>query len=233
MNVIILSAGEGSRFRHTHAVPKPLIPINGVPMITMAIKTFGVVANYFFVVKENDYLNRTLAAINDGCKNANIITVKETTEGAASSALLLETYIDTDEELIITNCDQIMNWDSNQALTCMREYDGAVVTYKDNDPKHSYAKIKNGLVEEIREKELISNNALTGIHYWARASYFFDSANRMIANDERVNNEFYIAPTYNYLISDGLDIGIFEVTDKEFYPVGTPKDLERYLNESR
>jgi NDP-sugar pyrophosphorylase family protein len=233
MNVVIPMAGEGSRFKQTHDVPKPLIDIKGKPMIVHAIESLGIKGKYHFIVRDNEFLQHTIDSILSVCDDPNIVTVTETTSGSATSALLLENMIDTNDELIIANCDQIMNWQSDAALEILRYYDGAVVTYNDNDPKHSYAKVVNGFVEEIREKTVISNHALTGIHYWAHAGYFFDSARRMIQQGDRTNNEFYVGPTYNYLIRDGLDIGVCNIGKAHFFPVGTPQDLERYLNESR
>ena len=233
MNVVIPMAGEGSRFKQTHDLPKPLIDINGKPMIARAVESLGITGKYHFIVRDDEFLNRTLDAIYAVCKDPNIVTVTETTSGSASSVMLLEDIIDTNDEMIVVNCDQIMKWNSDDALEVLRYYDGAIVTYHDTDPKHSYARVVNNFVEEIKEKTVISNYALTGIHYWSHAGYFFDSAKRMIDNDDRTNNEFYVAPTYNYLIRDGLDIGVYNVSKTAFYPVGTPQDLERFLNESR
>ena len=85
----------------------------------------------------------------------------------------------------------------------------------------------------FKEKEVISDNALTGIHYWKKAKYFFTSANKMIMlNEKSANGEFYIAPTYNHLIQEGLDIGSYMINDNEINFVGTPEDLRIY-NESR
>jgi NDP-sugar pyrophosphorylase family protein len=233
MNIIIPAAGRGSRFHKTHSVPKPLIPVNGMCMITRAILSLEIKGQYNFIVKRDEFLRQTTDAIYASCIDPNIIVIDETTEGSAVSALMFENKIDADSELIVVNCDQILDWESDIALNHMREYDGAVVSIKSNDPKHSFARVNNDLVEEIVEKKPISDNALTGIHYWKRSGYFFDSARKMIENNDRTNGEFYVGPTYNYLIRDGLGIGIYEVSDKEFYPVGTPEDLERYLNETK
>lgn len=233
INIVIPAAGNGSRFKYNYAMPKPLIPINGVPMITRAIRSLNIQAQFHFVLRDNEFLQATIEAISLEVNNPNIVKVSSATQGAAASVLLLEDYIDSSSELIVANCDQIMKWDSESALQAMRRYDGAVVTYNDTNPKNSFARVIDGLVEEIKEKEVIGNIALTGIHYWAKAGYFFDSAKRMIERNDRQNNEFYVAPTFNYLINDGLDIGIYHIRKNEFFPVGTPEDLESYLNENR
>ena len=42
INILIPMAGEGSRFKNTHSLPKPLISINDKPMITRAIESLGI-----------------------------------------------------------------------------------------------------------------------------------------------------------------------------------------------
>lgn len=234
INIVIPMAGEGSRFKATHNLPKPLISVNEKPMIVRAIESLGIVGKYHFVIRNDAYMQQTLDAIYSVCNNPNVISITYKSEGAAASALIMKDYINGEDELIIANCDQIMNWNSYDVLTDMRSYDGAVVTIKDSDPKHSYVKMSDGFAVQIAEKEVISKNALTGIHYWRHAKYFFDSAERMIdAGKKSANGEYYVAPTYNYLIRDGLDIGVCRIKNSQFHPVGTPEDLEKYLYDSR
>jgi NDP-sugar pyrophosphorylase family protein len=228
INVVIPLAGEGSRFKEVYKLPKPLIPVNGVPMITRAIESLGIMGHYHFVVKDNEYLTDTVKAIASVCNDFNLTTVKETTKGAACSALLFKEFIDNDDELIIANCDQIMNWYSYSALSYMRGYDGAVVVFDSNDIKHSYVRLEKGYAKQFAEKNVISNTALTGIHYWKHGKYFVDSATKLVESKNTTNNEFYISSTYNYLVDD-LKIGTYKVSNAEFHPIGTPYDLEKYV----
>ena len=223
MNIVIPLAGAGSRFSKTHSMPKPLIPVDGKLMIQRAIESLGFDGIYHFVVRDDEYLPQTTWAIKQ-CVDPIMVKIDHLTEGPASSALLLREYIN-DDELIIANCDQIMKWDCEKALDEMRKYDGAVVTINSSDPKHSYVRVKEGIAVEFAEKKVISNTALTGIHYWKNGQDFVSSADQMIAENNRTRNEFYIAPTYNYMKKP---IGVYMVTDKEYYPIGTPSDLEAY-----
>lgn len=231
INVIIPAAGEGSRFKGIYDLPKPLIPVNGEPMISLAIRSLGISARYFVLLRNDQYLEAATSAVKSVIPDAVILTISETTQGPAASGLLFETYIDADEELIIANCDQVMLWDADVALEKFRTYDGAVVTYTSNDPKNSFANIKDGLVNRIVEKQPISDCALVGVHYWHKAKYFFDSAKDMIDDRYKTNNEYYIGPTYNYLVRNDLRIGYVNLHQKEFYLIGTPADLEEYLND--
>jgi dTDP-glucose pyrophosphorylase len=234
INILIPMAGEGSRFKNTHSLPKPLISINDKPMIVRAIESLGITGKYHFVIRNNEFMQQTIGAIYSICPDPNIVSVNYTPNGAAASALIMEDYINKDDELIIANCDQIMNWNAYDVISDMRTYDGAVVTITDNDPKHSYVRIEDGFAIQFVEKEVISKHALTGIHYWKHAKYFFESAKRMINDGKKsANGEYYIAPTYNYLVKEGMDIGVCRIQNSEFYPVGTPEDLEKYLYDSR
>ena len=72
--------------------------------------------------------------------------------------------------------------------------------------------------------------SLNGIHFWKKGSDFVKSAELMIKNNERYNNEFYIGPTYNTLIEQGKKIGIYHIPNEQHHAVGTPEDLLKYTN---
>ena len=58
-------------------------------------------------------------------------------------------------------------------------------------------------------------------------------AKQMIANDERVNGEFYVAPVYNQFIQAGANIGICNIGDdagKGLFGIGTPEDLDLFIH---
>jgi len=232
MNILIPMAGAGSRFaREGYNLPKPLIPVDGVPMIVRAIQTLDIKGRYHFITRSGDYSYDTNGAINSVCIDPVVIDINHVTEGAAATALLMKRYIDNDDELIIVNCDQIMDWDVDVVLADMRQFDGAVVAIRSQDPKHSYVKINKGLATEFAEKEVISEFALTGIHYWKHGSDFVASAEQMIADNVRSGaGEYYVAPTYNYLIKQKKRIGVTVIEDREIHFIGTPKDLEAYAS---
>lgn len=226
-------AGEGTRFpRDTYKIPKPLIDIHGTPMIQKAIESLGLPGTYHFVVRKDSYYDQVCSLLHKILSDPKIISVEETTEGPASSCLLFKDYINTEEELVIANCDQIMWWDSDLFLTVARYYmyDGMVVTYTTNTPKNSYAEIdRYGFVKRIAEKEVISDISLNGIHYWRKGKYFVQSSENMIKlNDRAPNGEFYVGPSYNHMISNGLKVGIHHIPNFQHNPVGVPEDLERY-----
>lgn len=239
VKVLIPAAGRGERFlSFGYDFPKPLIMVHNKTMIEWAISTLGFPKeNVEFIVITRKYQN---CDWNDQLTNVlqnidykiNEIQISEITEGPACTALLSENMINKNEPLVICNCDQILRWNGAFFLNSVIDsiYDGVVVTYEESKPKNSYAKIDRfGNVVNIAEKQVISNVSLNGVHFWNKGSYFVESAKKMIANNERYNNEFYVGPSYNEMIKSGLKVGIYHIPRECHIPIGIPADLEHFL----
>ena len=234
MNILIPMAGEGSRFaKEGYTFPKPLIDVNGKPMIQSVVENLDFNANYIFLVRKDhikkyEGLADTLQRITNG--RCTIVEVDGLTEGAACTALLAKKYIDNDEDLLIANSDQIIEY-SPENFNLMKELtdcDAMVYTFEAVHPKWSFVKTNSrGVVTEVAEKRPISNIATCGIYWYRKGSDFVKYAGQMIEKDIRVNNEFYIAPVYNELILDGGTLVPFFV--HEMWGVGTPEDLRAFL----
>lgn len=233
-NVVIPMAGLGSRFQALgYTLPKPLIDVNGMPMISKAIKTLGIYGNYYFVIRKDENSELIKKVILNQVSNAKFIEINYVTEGPACSVMLFEREINNDSELIVANCDQIMWWNPNLFMINARasDTDGMVVTYHSTTTKNSYAKLnKQGYVTEIKEKEVISNTSLNGIHYWKKGKYFVNSVKEMMRlNDRAPNGEFYVGPSYNHMIRAGLRVGVYHIPIEQHHAVGVPDDLEKYI----
>ena len=232
LNVLIPMAGAGSRFESAgFTFPKPLIDVNGKPMIQVVVDNLNIEANYIYVVqkkhREKYNLDTLLNLITPNCK---IVEVDSLTEGAACTALMAKEYINNDYPLFFANSDQYVEWDSNEFMYKMTESecDGGIVTFKSIHPKWSFVKTDiNGFATSVAEKNPISDDATVGYYYWKCGSDFVKYAEQMIENDIRVNNEFYVCPVFNEAISDGKKIKIFE--SKRMWGLGTPEDLKTYL----
>jgi dTDP-glucose pyrophosphorylase len=232
MNIVIPMAGLGSRLPpSTYGTIKPLIPINGTPMINLVVDSLALKGHHIFIYREDEYsaeLKKTLHQING---QFTIISLEELTRGPAETCLAAQNLIDNDEELVIANADQIMWWKSEPFLNAAQTsyLDGVVVTYTSTAERNSYARLdREGFVSEIREKRVISSIALSGIHYWRRGKDFVSSAKKMIDEGNQEHGEFYVGPTYNYLIERGCKIGTYHIPEYQHNPVGVPEDLDRY-----
>ena len=229
-------AGRGSRFETAgYSLPKPLIPIHGVPMAVRAIRSLGLKDAKFYILINSTLENTDLVQQITNEVDATVQSIDYVTDGATCSAMLFDKFVNTDEELVIANCDQIMEWNSEIFLLNARQYDGCIVTYYATTEHNSYATInQHGIVTKVKEKEVISNISLNGIHYWKKGSYFVESARAMMAaNDRAPNGEFYIAPTYNYMINSSLNVGIYHIPNEQHHNVGLPADLESFIQYER
>ena len=232
LNVLVPMAGAGSRFaQQGYTFPKPLIEVNGKPMIQVVVENLNIEAHYIFIVQQDHYekynLKFLLNLIAPGC---DIVQVNGVTEGAACSTLLAKEYIDNEAPLIMANSDQYVEWNSNECMYAFTadEIDGGILTFNATHPKWSYAKVgSNGFVSEVAEKKVISNDATVGIYYWKHGSDYVRYAEQMIEKNIRVNNEFYVCPVFNEAIADGKKIKIKSIDS--MWGIGTPEDLDFFL----
>ncbi len=236
MNVLIPMAGAGSRFQQAgYTFPKPLIDVEGKPMIQVVVDNLNIDANFIYVVQKEHRakfnLDTLLNLITPNCK---IVEVDGMTEGAACTTLLAKELINNDEPLLMANSDQFVEWDSNEFMYKMIEQkvDGGILTFKATHPKWSFAKVDEyGYVTEVAEKNPISDIATVGVYYWAKGSDYVKYAEQMIDKNIRTNNEFYTCPTFNEAIADGKKIKTFNI--EKMWGLGTPEDLKYYLENKK
>jgi HAD superfamily hydrolase (TIGR01509 family) len=232
MNVLIPMAGAGSRFEQAgYTFPKPLIDVNGKPMIQRVVDNLNIDARHIFIVQKSHYEKYALKhMLNLIAPNCEIVQVEGMTEGAACTTLLAKEFIDNDEPLVLANSDQYVEWDSNQFMysAMADDIDGSILTFESTHPKWSYARLNDdGFVVKVAEKKPISKHATVGVYFWRRGSDYVRSAESMINKNIRVNNEFYVCPVYNEALLDGARVKTFHI-DK-MWGLGTPEDLDVFL----
>ena len=237
MNVLIPMAGAGSRFESAgYTFPKPLIDVNGKPMIQVVTDNLNIDAKYIFIVQKEHYKKYNLKHLLNLITNNNceIVQVEGITEGAACTTLLAKEFIDNDEPLVIANSDQFVEWNSNEFMYSMvaDNIDGGILTFTATHPKWSFAKLDaSGFVERVAEKDPISNIATVGVYFWTKGSDYVKYCKQMIEKDIRTNNEFYVCPVYNEAIQDGKKIKTYHIDKEQMWGMGTPEDLKRFVNE--
>jgi len=234
INILIPLGGAGKRFSDAgYATPKPFIDVNGEPMIKAVVRNLNhPSANFIFVINEE------FVSVSDFEKHISDLnityetrSVSKLTEGPASTVLVAKDLINNEDPLMVINCDQvILDYDLDNIIDFVgvTGCDGLLGCFLSSSKKNSYVKLDpNGEVCDVKEKIVISNIATNGLHFWSKGSDFVHSAEEMILLNDRYNNEFYVAPTYNYLIKKGKKILPFFYN--LHFPIGTPEDLKRYL----
>ena len=237
MNIIIPMAGQGIRFSKVgYSLPKPLIDVQGKPMIQRAVESLDIPGKYIFIalqdhLREFPSLEPLLLSLSP---HSEIVVAKSITDGPARTCLLAEHLINNDQPLLIANCDQIMNWNGKDFLKFCQSSatQGVIPTYESNHPKNSFIQFDlNKNIVKIIEKVPVSNVATIGLYWWQKGRYFVESASAMIASKETYNNEFYVGPAYNHLLKNqSFKVSYYHVENP--FLIGTPEDLERYMQEN-
>jgi len=234
MNIIIPMAGEGRRFRDMgYSFPKPLVDINGKPMIQWVIENINVEGNFIYIVRKEDYDKYNLKyLLNLLTKNCRIVVIDHPTQGAVKSVLEAGQWID-DNPVSIVNSDQYIGWNSNEFFYAMTadECDGGIVTFESTHPKWSFVKLdKSGFILETAEKKVISNCATAGVYYFKKGSDFLKYAHQMIDKEMTVDGQYFVCPVYNELIKDKKKVRAFHVS--KFWSFSTPEDVEHFITKS-
>jgi len=238
LTIVIPMAGRGSRFAEAgYELPKPLLPIHGIPMIEAVVRNLAPSepARFVFICQREHLASFGFeAGLRKAAPGCVIVAIDGVTEGAACTVLLAEHAIDPDDVLVIANSDQWVDHTMDAHLGVMRadDLDGLIMTMTADDPKWSFVSLdERNLVTTVVEKVVISDEATVGIYAFARGGEFIRAAKAMIAADERVNGEFYVAPVYNQLIAEGARVGIDNVGSEGdgMYGLGVPADYESFL----
>jgi len=238
LNIVIPMAGEGSRFvKAGIKTPKPFVDVAGKPMVSRVLDNLNVKGANFILIARKAHMEQSPEIVDQIIKEygATFIAIDQLTEGTACTVLFARSEINNDIPLLIANSDQIVDINIRDYVddALDRNLDGSILTFKDpfKDPKWSFAKLnEKNLVVEVKEKVAISDIATVGLYLFTKGRFFVDAALDMIIHNDRVNSEFYTCPVYNYSIRDKREIGIFNIEFEQMHGIGTPDDLDDYLN---
>lgn len=232
MLILIPMAGNGTRFSSAgYTKPKPLIDVAGESMISRVIKNFNSrECKIVLVACRNNIDERALMNEVSQFSNVEIVWTEYVPHGSAASCLMASRLIG-EEELIIVNCDQIIEdfeWTSFRKFLDLYKPEALLGAFLSKSPKNSFIKTDDdGNVILVKEKQVISDTASNGFHYWRKGNYFIESCRKMIESSDTFNGEFYVAPSFNYL-QEGLSKKVYYFN--MHFPIGTPEDLKYYLS---
>jgi dTDP-glucose pyrophosphorylase len=236
VTVVVPAAGEGSRFVNAGwRKPKPFIDVAGRPMIECVLENVKPANAKSVVLFRKEHAEGQGDIVRRISESSEIVLVKKPTEGSLCTVMLARHYLKDDNPVLIANSDQIVDFSVDAFVQdCIdRNLDGSILVFRDvqRDPKWSFARLNaHRLVSEVAEKIPISDLATVGLYFFRRARDLIDATIDMIAQNDRVNNEFYTCPVYNYMISNGARIGVYEIPSTAMHGLGIPSDLKSYLD---
>lgn len=235
MKIVIPMAGPDERFRqHGFPFAKPVVEIDGRPLIEHALDCLRLTpeADFTFVIRKEDdlrfHLRDVLRLLAPDCT---IITADGETAGAACTVMLAVEQIDNDEELLIANGDQILDFDLNRVIEGFRArgLDAGTVVFDSVHPRWSFVKTDaQGQVIETAEKRPISRNATAGIYYFRKGSDFIAATKAMIHKGASVNGGYFVCPSFNELILKQKKIEVHQIDRDRYISLATPQAVEEY-----
>lgn len=233
MNILILAAGQRPTSKGDD-YPLSLAEFNGTSLIQRVVEMCSVLqpARLIAAFRSDEiqmyHMNRVITLLSP---TATVISVPERTQGAACTALLAAGIINANDELLIVNGNELLCTDFQAVVNGFRvqQLDAGVVVFNSIHPRYSYVRTdKKGLVIEAAERKPISTYATAGFYWFARGCDFVSAAKNLIRKDARVNNNFYICPTFNELILAQLRIGIHQVDANAYHPLKTSRQIEQF-----
>jgi len=242
MQIVIPMSGSGNRFREAgYKKPKPLIEVDGKPIIEHVVSMFPDEQDFIFICSE-EHLETTnmRATLNRLVPNGKIIAIKPHKLGPVYAVLKASQAICDDKPTIVSYCDYFATWDFKHFKQTMTESncDGCVPCYRGFHPHlllpNLYAGVrannKNQLIE-IREKFSFTENKMdtwqsSGAYYFKTGALLKKYFNQLIDRKISCKDEYYVSLVYNLLVEDGLVTNIYP--QEYFCQWGTPMDLEIY-----
>lgn len=254
MNIIIPMAGEGKRFADEgYKISKPAIPTidrrtgEEKPMVACAVLDLPGVerdgSNVIFIDRDFHKTNGVENVILGEFPKARFITIDHLTEGQACTCLLSKDQINNDEELLIAGCDNGMVYNEEKFEKARKECDCLVFTYRNNESvlanPNAYGWMiidENDNVTGTSIKKAISDNpmndhAVVATFWFRKGSIFVEATEKMIAENDRINNEFYVDQVAKHVLDLGYTAKVFEID--RYIGWGTPRDYENYTQTIR
>ncbi|MDO8658544.1 MAG: hypothetical protein Q7K55_07410 [Candidatus Levybacteria bacterium] len=265
MKIIIPMAGLGSRFQKEadknpeYKKPKPFILIKGKPMIQWALESLPFAdlphrpaqtemkvypKDFIFVCRrdhdeEFQVGNKLKEIFTDAIT---VVFIDKITLGAAETVLAAKKYINSDEDIIVSDSDHYFDGEFlyQKIVSKDKETQGIIPVFRppDSDLKWSFSLVeKDDVITAVgeKDKELAAKGALANIggYYFSHGSVYVKEVEEAIRENDLTGDEgkkeFYVAPMYSRLIKKGMKI-VAAITPK-VWGLGTPKDLEYFERE--
>ena len=238
-------SGIGKRFIEAgYKDPKPLIIVEGKPIIEHIINLFDKEKDEFIFICNDLHLKETnmRQILSNILPNSKIYEVSVSNRKGPVDAVMqiANKEINDTDEIIVSYCDYGTVWNYNDFKNEIKEYnlDGAIPSYIGFHPhmlgndNYAFIKENNKNFITIQEKKPFTQNKMN--EYASNGTYYFKSGailkkyfQKLIDKNISVNGEFYCSMVYNLMKEDNLNIRVFEI--QKMLQWGTPKDLEEYL----
>lgn len=248
MQIVIPMSGFGERFRRAgYGVPKPLIPIEGKPVIAHVIDLFPGEVDFLFICNQ-DHLDEPRYAMAETlaryCPTGRVVGIPPHKLGPIHAVRQVQHLIDPARPVVVNYCDFTCYWDWShfKAFVARSRCAGAIPAYKGFHPhtlgttNYAYMRETGGWVEDIQEKQPYTDNrmeeyASSGTYYFASGQIMAEAFAATMDQGLNVGGEYYVSLAYKPLLAEGAPVAVYPV--QHFMQWGTPEDVAEYEGWSR
>jgi len=242
LNIVFPAAGKSQRFKDVGVLtPKPLIKVYGISLLHWAISNFSMnsIDRIFAItLKQDQVKNYFVENFPKLANQINFIEIDSITSGPAATVLHALKHIDSQESVVIANTDQYIFSDLTDFLDLVRRKvtDGQLLTMGAEGNQWSFvARNELGNISRVAEKIQISNEATVGVYAFSKNEDLERAIRKMMEQGGSINGEYYVAPTYNYLIEENKLINASYIGEfrNAMQSTGTPGDLKSFMSDPR
>ncbi len=180
----------------------------------------------FLVTNNQRFLLENLGLL-PGESKIEIVKPDQKTAGAIASALLPYDRIDDSSAIALVPTNSLVAHDSllefMQAMLSS-ENDAGVLLVESQNPNFSYVRMFEGKIIEFVEKRVVGNFATTGVFFFRNRDVLLNCARWALVNNQTTNNQYYVAPSLNYLLTSGRTIGYQVLTMDQYQHSSFPTE---------
>jgi len=236
--VVITMAGAGSRFAQAgYSVPKYEIPVHGRTLFEWSLESLrsfiDAGSRFIFVAQARTGVDTFISRQSEklGIRQLSIIELPGITDGQATTAMHARSaWDDPNRPLVIYNIDTFVHPRALHVEDVRGS--GWLPCFPGEGDKWSFAATgSNSRVSEVREKKRISNHATIGLYWFDSFARYATAYEHHYADPRNLEaKERYIAPLYNRLVQEGLEVYIQEISADDVFPLGTPEDVSAFAH---
>ncbi len=241
VNVIPMS-GSGSRFVEAgYALPKPLILVSGRPMILSVIDGLPGADKWIFIVREEHIRDYGIDKIIRNRLPEAIIVPDPNPHGQATSAMLALPYLNPEEDVLFSACDNAFLYDRAKfsELKNRADVDAILWTFTKDElltakpEAWGWARLEadGETIADMSIKtpvsgELFNDHAVVATFYFKKTKQFKEACELMMKEEYKINGEYYLDALPVFYRKMGLRTVIFDVD--LYVGWGKPADLRKY-----
>lgn len=243
MQIIIPMSGFGERFRKAgHSVPKPLIQVDGKPIIAHVVDLFPTETDFLFICNQEHLDERAYAMaeqIRRYCPQGRIVAIEPHRKGPVWAVLQARDAVKRDVPVFVNYCDFtcFWDWEDFKRFVVETKCAGAIPAYRGFHPHslgstyYAYIRQNGGWLEDIQEKKPFTDIPMN--EYASSGGYYFDSGTlcldafqSVVDQNLQIGDEYYVSLAYKVLAQRKVPVAVYEI--QHFMQWGTPQDLEEY-----